>query len=141
MLLEECKRVQNKIGFSELETLNPKSGHAMAATKEFVFITGGNYRRDDRTFEILVLANNSLFRGPDMKYSRESHCSFMIQEYLYVMFGSVLSSYGKTMSFERIKIPQPGMEITLESFYKNRKWEYYEMKHDRDHMNIFRVAN
>jgi hypothetical protein len=121
--------------------MNPKSGHSMAATKEFVFITGGKYEEDGKTFEILSLAYNSLFRGPDLEHSRNFHCSLILDEYLYVVFGSKVSSEDKSISFERIKIPQPGMKITLQRFYQTRKWEYSEIKNYSANLSSFKANN
>ena len=41
---------------SELETFNPKYNHSVVATKDFVFITGGEYYKDN-TFEVIVLSD------------------------------------------------------------------------------------
>ena len=43
------------IEYSELETFYPKYGHSVVANKDFVFITGGEYKDTDKSFEILVL--------------------------------------------------------------------------------------
>ena len=138
-MLNKCKEVHRKIGYSEVETKHPKQNHALAATKDFVFITGGNHNFDDRGFEILVLDDNSLFRGPDMFHSRESHCSFIVGNYLFVMFGSVLNSYWSTMSYERIEIPTVSSKETLSNFYMNKCWKHEKLSLDYSGLNIFKA--
>lgn len=139
IMLNKCIEVHKKIGFSEVETKNPKQNHALAATKDFVFITGGSYNFDDKSFEILVLKDNSLFRGPDMFRARESHCSFIVGNYLYVMFGSVLNSYWSTMSYERIEIPGVSSKETLKNFYMNKKWEQEKLSLEDNSLSVFKV--
>lgn len=140
VMIAECNRVKQKLGLSELETAYPKSKHSLVATSEFVFITGGSYNNEDRSFEILVLSNNSLYRGPDLNHTRESHASFIVDNYLYVMFGTVLSTYWTTMSYERIEIPQVGLKDKLSHFYREKKWEYAKLSTDFS-MHDFKVFN
>mmetsp|Transcript_36302 Transcript_36302/g.35901 ORF Transcript_36302/g.35901 Transcript_36302/m.35901 type:complete len:96 (+) Transcript_36302:263-550(+) len=93
--------------------------HSLFANREFIFITGGSHNDgEDRSFEILSLANDTLFRGPDLIQNRSHHASFVMDNYLYVMFGSVLNSCSPSMSYEKIEIPTVGCQETLEDFYK-----------------------
>jgi len=123
MLINECDRIGAKVGYSALENSQPKEGHAWVATKDFIFITGGKHNREENNFEIFILKNNSIFKGPDMMESRSSHCSFIIHDYIYVMFGTVLESYGSSMSFEKIKVPTHGLKISLKKFYEGKSWK------------------
>lgn len=141
IMTKECNRVLSKLGYSELETTYPKIDHALAANKEFIFITGGSYNDcEDRCFELICLNNDTIFRGPDLKMNRACHCSFIIDNYLYVMFGSVLSSSAPSMSFERIEIPTVSCNESLEDFYKTRRWNDYKLK-DMEMNPDFKVFN
>lgn len=133
LMIEECNRVLGKLGYSELETTFPKMNHSLFANREFIFITGGSHNDgEDRSFEILSLANDTLFRGPDLIQNRSHHASFvmgktnkdrdfdnflfrfnqsLIDNYLYVMFGSVLNSCSPSMSYEKIEIPTVGCQV------------------------------
>ena len=80
----------------------------------------------DNTFEILVVKDNSLFKGPWLTYRRDSHASIIIKNYLYIFFGRVHEGGRTTMSYEKIEIPSPDCKLTLEEFYKKREWSYSE---------------
>ena len=70
-------------------------------------------------------------RGPNLKNRRSKHASIIIQNYLYVIFGSVQDGNQPSMSFERIEIPPPNMtKINIDEFYKSREWEYYEIDYN-----------
>ena len=139
--INECNRILGKLGYSELETSFPKIDHSLTATKDFVFITGGSYNEgEDRSFEILCLSNDTLFRGPDLVQNRACHCSFIIDYHLYVMFGSVLNSFAPSMSYEVIEIPPVGNTDTLEVFYKNRRWKDFKLPDMEIHPD-FKVFN
>jgi hypothetical protein len=140
LMIRECNRIIKKLGYSELETNFPKVNHSLVATKEFVFITGGSYNQEDKTFEILTLSNDSIFRGPDLVHNRQNHASFVIDSYLYIIFGSVLNSYWQSMSYERIEIPSVGCKEGLEDFYRYRRWESFKID-DADITTDFMVFN
>ena len=140
-VISELRILKSKIGFSELETFYPKHNHSLVATKDFVFITGGDYKNFDWTFEILWVENDYLFKGPDMKNHRHSHCSFIINNYLYVALGSSIDEFCKSMSYERIEIPTAYNNKSLEEFYKEKKWEKGKIKSPHDSISYFKCLN
>ena len=112
--------------YSVVETSCPKLNHSVAATKDFVFITGGENK--ENSFEILIVKDGSIFKGPDLTYKRNYHASIVIKNYLYVLFGYVYGGNRTTMSYEKIEIPSPDNKQTLDEFYKKREWSYYEFE-------------
>ena len=116
------------IVYSVIETFSPKLNHSVAATKDYVFITGGISMLLENSFEILVVKDGSIIKGPDLTYKRNYHASIVIKNYLYVLFGYVYEGNRTTMSYEKIEIPSPDNKQTLGEFYKNRTWSYYEFE-------------
>ena len=140
-VIKSLRQAKLKLGNSELETCFPKHNHSITATKDFVFITGGDYKKDDKTFEIICVKDNSYFRGPDLNKSRHSHSSFIHDDYLYVVLGAVQDGFDPTMSYERIEIPNAFCTKDLESFYKDKEWEWGEIQSDYDEISYFMCFN
>ena len=83
-----------------------------------------------------------IWRGPNLKNRRSKHASIIIQNYLYVIFGSVQDGDKPSMSFERIEIPPPNMTKTnIDDFYKSREWEFYEIDYNYDWNVYFNCSN
>ena len=140
-VLKHLLRLKTKISNSELETYYPKHNHSLVATKDFVFITGGDYKIDDKTFEILCVKDKSLFRGPDLKVTRHSHCSFVFDDYLYVALGAVRDGCSDTMSYERIEIPSVFSKDDLKSFYLLKEWTQGSIKIEYAKISYFKCFN
>ena len=75
--------------------------HSVTGTKDFVFITGGETETNEDTFDILVLRDNFIVKGPNLNYKRKGHCSFIIKNYLYVLFGEVDNNCKTTVVIHR----------------------------------------
>ena len=105
---------------------------------EIDFNENKDINRDD-TYEVDDIF---IFRGPDLKNRRSKHASIIIQNYLYIIFGSVEDGDKPCMSFERIEIPPPNMTKTnIDEFYKSREWEYYEIDYKYDWNVYFSCSN
>ena len=103
-MIEEISKVIGQLGESDLETACAKQKHSLAADENFVYITGGTLPGDEKRFEIFILKLNCIIKGPRMSVHRNSHCSFIQDDYLYAFGGEVLSGSATTMTFERIKL-------------------------------------
>ena len=115
------------IAINFVETTVPRYNHSVTASKDFVFITGGETQTNEDTFDILVLKDNFIVKGPNLNYKRKEHCSFIIKNYLYVLFGEVDNNYKTSISYERIEIPSFSTEISIRDFYLTRQWSYGEI--------------
>ena len=101
---DEITKILDQLGESDLETTCAKQNHSLTADENFVYITGGTLPGDEKRFEIFILKLNCIIKGPRMSVHRNSHCSFIQDDYLYVFGGEVLSGSSTTMTFERLRI-------------------------------------
>ena len=76
-LTEQLEKAEKLIGKAASQTVYPKRNHSIAANKDFVFITGGSHPEDGKSFEIFILTENRVFRGPDLELNTHSHASFI----------------------------------------------------------------
>jgi hypothetical protein len=125
--IEKLEETRDKIGHGIVKTEFRKQNHSLAADKDFVYITGGSVKGDERSFEIFILKENICYKGPDLLNPRNNHSSFIKEEYLYVFGGEVNFGSSPTYNMERIKTSSAiGYNRTkdpIEHYYDDHKWE------------------
>eukprot|EP01083_Nonionella_stella_P196979 724483_1 len=77
-----------------LDTIPIETGHCLAASQDFVFITGGYQVAN--VLSILTISSNTWSNGPTIQYMRLDHNCVVAHDYLYLI--------GNTLENERISI-------------------------------------
>eukprot|EP01083_Nonionella_stella_P106809 308575_1 len=84
----------NDVSLIPIGTILMGSGYCLAASQDFVFITGGYEVAD--VLSILTLSSNTWSDGPTLQYRRLDHNCVVVHDYLYII--------GNTLENEKISI-------------------------------------